>query len=78
MPSETTSPYSGPERRTHPHISEEQVEAIAARAAELAIEKVTNHVYRTVGKSVITKAIWLIGASAVGAYLWLRSNGWIR
>lgn len=59
-------------------LSDEQIEAIAERAAERAMEKLTNHVYREVGRSVVQKAFWIVGVSVVGGYLWLKSNGYVK
>lgn len=67
--------YIGPERRSGPFLSEEQIEEIAEKAAEKAIEKMTGDIYRAVGKSVLTKFLWVIGASTVGAWLWLKGKG---
>lgn len=74
----TESPrYDGPERRSHPHIPEDQVEAIAERAAEIAIEKVTSQVYQSVGRTVVHRFIWTVGALAVAALAWARKEGWL-
>ena len=45
------------------------------KAAEKAIEKLTGDVYKAVGKSVISKFLWIVGASAVGAWLWMKKMG---
>lgn len=58
-----------------PLINETQIKAIAERAAEKAIEKLTNHVYQEVGKSVVSKFIYIVGACSVGFYLWMKSKG---
>ena len=52
-----------------------ELEKLAERAAEKAIEKLTNHVYQEVGKSVISKFIYIVGACSVGLYLWMKSKG---
>lgn len=67
--------YSGPERRIKTHISAEQIEEIAEKAAEKAIEKLTGDVYKAVGKSVVSKFLWIVGASAVGVWIWAKKNG---
>ncbi len=51
------SVYSGPERRTRQPLSDEQIEHIAQRAAELAVQKMTTDVYASVGKSVLQKVL---------------------
>lgn len=71
-------PYSGPDRRTQTHISDEQIEEIAEKAAEKAIEMMTAGVYQSIGKSVVNKALWLIGALSLGAWLWAKKNGYIQ
>lgn len=58
----------------HP-LSDEQIEAIAEKAAEKAVAKITAVVYQNVGKSVVERAFWLIGALAIGLYFWLSSKG---
>lgn len=68
--------YEGPERRKMP-LSEDQIEAIAERAAEKAMGKLTGHIYQEVGKSVISKMFYLVGACAVGVGIWLKSKNLI-
>jgi len=58
-----------------PNLTEEQIEQIAEKAANRAIEKLTTHVYQEVGKSVVSKLFYLVGACAIGLYLWLKSKG---
>lgn len=65
------------ERRKSPILSEEQIEEIAERAAEKAVEKMTNQIYLEVGKGVVKKALYMLGALVVGAGLWAKAKGWI-
>ena len=65
------------ERRKTPVLSEEQIEEIAERAAEKAVEKMTNQIYLEVGKGVVKKALYLIGAFVVGAGIWAKAKGWM-
>lgn len=58
-----------------PPLVESEIEMIAEKAAEKAIEKLTNHVYQEVGKSVVSKFIYIVGICSVGLYLWLKSKG---
>jgi tetrahydromethanopterin S-methyltransferase subunit G len=58
-----------------PNLTEEQIEQIAEKAAEKAIEKLTSHVYQEVGKSVVSKIFYLVGACAIGLFLWMKSKG---
>lgn len=52
-------------------LTDDQIEAIAERAAEVALEKV----YTEVGKSVLKKLAWLTGAAVIGLAMWLSSHG---
>lgn len=58
-----------------PLLNDTAIERIAEKAAEKAIEKLTNHVYQEVGRSVISKFVYIIGACSLGFYLWLKSKG---
>ena len=57
-----------------PHLSESQIEAIAERAAEVALERV----YTQIGRSVVNKVMWAIGAAALAIAAWLNGAGWLR
>ena len=46
-------------------LTDDQIEAIAERAAEVALNKV----YTEVGKSVLKKLAWLTGAAVIGLAL---------
>lgn len=86
--------YTGPERRRQPSVTQEQldslVERVAQRAAELAAEKAAEKAaakaaelvkadfYKTVGKSVVDKAIWALGIIVVAGYLYFRDKGFIK
>lgn len=60
------------------NLSDEQMDLIAEKAAEKAVAKITAVVYQNVGKSVIERLFWLVGALAVGAYFFLKSKGLIE
>lgn len=51
-------------------LSEAQIDAIAERAAEVALNKV----YTEVGKNVLKKLAWLTGAAVVGLAMWLAGH----
>lgn len=51
-------------------LTDAQIEAIAQRAAEVALNKV----YADVGKSVLKKLAWLTGAAVIGLALWLAGH----
>lgn len=52
-------------------LTDAQIEAIAERAAEVALNKV----YADVGKSVLKKLAWLVGVVVIGLAMWLAGNG---
>jgi hypothetical protein len=61
--------YSGPERRTRQPLTDEQIEHIAQRAAELAVQKMTTDIYASVGKSVLHKVFWAVGVVVTAVVL---------
>lgn len=56
-------------------LTDQQIEEIAERAAERAMKKLTDHMYKEVGRGVVNKLFWIIGVISVGLYLWLRQKG---
>ncbi len=63
--------YQGPERRQFPQLSDDQIERIAERAAEVALERV----YTSIGKSVVSKFLWLVGAASLAVAAWMNGAG---
>lgn len=51
-------------------LTDAQIEAIAERAAQVALEKV----YIEVGRNVLKKLAWLTGAAIIGLALWLAGH----
>jgi len=66
--------YQGPERRQFPQLSDEQIERIAERSAEVALEKV----YTSIGKSVVSKFLWLVGAASLAVAAWMNGSGHLK
>lgn len=64
------------ERRHTVCLTDEQINLIAERASDRAVEKLTNQVYREIGRTILQKAIWILGAIGAGAYLWLNNHGY--
>lgn len=56
--------YAGPERRRSPVLTDEQIEQIAQKAAELAVQKMTTEIYASVGKNILHKLFWALGVIA--------------
>lgn len=74
-------PYNGPERRYHlsnSNLTEDEMEEIAERAAEKAIAKVTQDLYTSIGKAVLTKVVWSVGVAWVALIIWLNAKGFVR
>lgn len=65
--------YNGPDRRKH-EFPDELIELIAERAADRAFEKV----YADLGRNVTKKILWVVGAGALGLFVWLAGNGHIK
>jgi len=61
--------YTGQDRRTRPSLTDDQIELIAQRAAELAVQKMTTDIYANVGKSVVQKVFWMVGVIATAVVL---------
>lgn len=58
-------------------LTEEQIDTIAERAAEKAVEKLTNHIYMEVGRGVIKRVVYALGAFVIGVVLWAKKQGWL-
>lgn len=61
-----------------PKLTEDQIEEIADRAARRAVESLTDHVYREIGKGVISKLYTVVGVCAAAVVIWATSKGWIK
>ena len=66
--------YKGEERRAHPTLSDDQIERIAERAAEVALERV----YTQIGKSVVSKVLWLLVAASLAVVAWMNGAGHLK
>ena len=52
----------------------EREEAIAQRAADLAVQRMTTEFYESVGKTVVNRLLIIIGAAVVA---FLAGKGWL-
>ncbi len=52
-------------------LTDAQIEAIAERAAQVALNKV----YTEVGRNVLKKLAWLTGVAVLGLAMWLAGHG---
>lgn len=68
------SGWSGDERRAHLALTDDQIDAIAERAAA----KVILNIQTQVGRSVLNKLLWLLGVVALGLAYWLSARGVIK
>lgn len=49
--------------------------AIARAAAKLAIQEISNEFYKQLGKTFVSRFLWLLGATVAG---FAFSRGWIK
>lgn len=61
-----------------PPLTDSEIDQIAEKAAERAVAKLTAHVYQEVGKGVVKRLFWIVGALAVGLYLWASAKGLVK
>lgn len=62
------------DRRTYKPLTEKDIEHITDLAAEKAVKKLTAELYQHVGRSVVSRALFWIGAIFIGFAL---AKGWI-
>ena len=53
------------------YLTEADIDTIAEKAADRALEKV----YAEVGKNVTKKFLWIVGAAAIALAFWFTGNG---
>ena len=59
-------------------LDDEQIEAIAQRAAEKAVELAKDDLFKEVGHSVLKGLYYVIGVAAVALFIWLARIGIIK
>lgn len=59
--------WDGEERRVKITLTEEQINDIVAKT----VEQVFQQMYAEVGKSVVKKVLWIVGAIALAGMAWL-------
>lgn len=59
-------------------LTDEQIDAIAEKAAKRAVAMARDDFYKDVGETVIGKFKWLVGAVVVGAAIWMAQHGLIK
>ena len=69
MDEQQASHYSGPERRRSA-LSPDDIEAIK--------KQILDSVYADIGKSIITKLLWIGGAVLTALFAWLSLKGHIK
>jgi len=52
-------------------LTDQQIDHIAEKAAEVAFKKI----YEEVGCSVVKKIFWIVGVAALGLMFWMNGNG---
>lgn len=65
-----------------PSISEEEILKIAKKAVELAKEDMYDYVKKEfsaeLGSSILNKLAYMVGATVLGAFMWLSSHNFIK
>lgn len=56
-------------------LTEKDIDLIAEKAAEKAIQKMTVYVYQEVGKSIVNRFFLVVGVLFVSFITWLHSKG---
>lgn len=59
-------------------FDEELIEKIAEKAAAKAIEQMTSTIYKEIGRGVVNKALYLLGAGAVALWAFLQVKGGMK
>lgn len=59
-------------------LSDEEIDLIAEKAAEKAIEKITHQLYEEIGRSIVSKVLTGLGILAVALVSWFAGQGWIK
>lgn len=62
--------WDGGERRQLP-LTEQQLDAIAEKVEK----RLRDNLFKAVGKSVLTKLFYLVGAVVIGLWIWLTAKG---
>ena len=62
--------WKGEERR-HLPLTEQQLDAIAEKVEK----RLRDNLFKAVGKSVLTKLFYLVGAVVIGVWMWLSTKG---
>lgn len=64
--------YNGPDRRQNVRLPDEEFERLVKAAAKEAKEMALRDIYIAVGKSVVSKILWLLGATGTAVAAWLH------
>jgi len=65
------------QRKTYT-MTGEQIEKVAEIAATKALEKASSDFFLYVGKGIVARSFWIIGASGLAVYFWLQSKGIVK
>ncbi len=52
-------------------LTNAEIDKVAKRAVDMAFQQM----YEEVGKSVVKRALWVIGVASLGLMVWLSSKG---
>jgi DNA-directed RNA polymerase subunit H (RpoH/RPB5) len=54
---------------------EQLIEYMATKAADLAVIKMEDKIYKSLGRKLFDKILWIVGAISLGFIIYLNKNG---
>lgn len=58
-------------------LTDDDIDRLAERVSEHAIQKLTTKIYADLGKSVLRQFVMWVGAGVVSVYFFAKSHGWL-
>lgn len=60
------------------NLTDEQIDIIAEKAAEVAVKKLTDSAYKAIGKGVVSRFLTMVGVLTLAGYFFAQSKGWVK
>jgi DNA-directed RNA polymerase subunit H (RpoH/RPB5) len=54
---------------------EQLIDYMATKAADLAVIKMEDQIYKSLGRKLFDKILWIVGAISLGFIIYLNKNG---
>ena len=58
-------------------LTDADIDRLAERVSEHAIQKLTTKIYADLGKSVLRQFVMWVGSGVVAVYFFAKSHGWL-